>query len=490
MRKVMSIILLAAMLVTACACAGDDPAGSADTTVGGAVNAVTAAPETTVPEDTEPPIVYPDLTGFTLNVAKIDQSKVSWSDNTFVVADMNGDVLNDALYKRNSTIEAETGAKIEEESFTDVKSVIRKNSQANDSTYHLYMERIREMGSMTAEGYFYDIHDVGGLNLEMPWWDQDFIEDTSVMGKNYMLVGDLLLTTADCLYSIIYDKEVARDVGITDLYQVVRDGKWTLEQMTTYMAQVTNDLNGDSKYDYNDRYGLISVPVADPIFAFIIASDLNAFTLQADGTPELSAKSEKFSTMFERLQTIYNGDDYFSLNDYDGLKNAQAITALFSGKQALFLPQCISAGGNYLRDLDHDFGFLPTPKYDEAQEKYLSHVNMAAPVFFVPLTNGEADKTGALLEVLSHYSHEHVMDVYYETCFSAKFARDEESYEMLQLALENKVYDLGFVWKWGDFMNKIAALIENKSASLSSTIATLEKLVNADIEDTLAALKD
>ncbi len=489
MRKILSMFLLAAMLVTTVACA-NDTGKPAETTAGGAAQDTTAAPETTAAEETLPPISYPDLTGFTLKVAKIDQSKVTWSNNTFVVADMNGDVLNDALYKRNSTVESKTGAKIEEESFSDVKSVIRKNSQANDSTYHLYMERIREMGSMTAEGYFYDIHDVGGLNLEMPWWDQDFIEDTSVMGKNYMLVGDLLLTTADCLYSIIYDKEVAKDVGITDLYDIVRDGKWTLEQMTTYMAQVTNDLNGDSKYDHNDRYGLISVPVADPIFAFIIASDLNAFTLKGDGTPELAAGSEKFSTMFDRLQAIYNGEDYFNLDDYSGLKNAQAITTLFSGKQALFLPQCISAGGNYLRDLDHDFGFLPTPKYDEAQEKYLSHVNMAAPVFFVPLTNAETDQTGALLEVLARYSHEEVLDIYYDTCFSAKFARDEESYEMLQLALENKVYDLGFVWKWGDFMNKIAQLIESKSGSLASTIATLEKLVNADIEDTLAALKD
>ncbi len=478
MKRTVSLILLASMMAGLISCGGKTPAS--DTTV---------PTQTDSASDTAAVIEYPDLEGFTLNVAKIDQSNIAWSNNTFDPEGETGEVLNDILFRRNSFVEQAMNCVIQETVFGSITSEARKNILADDGTFNLYMEKLRDMAALTAEDLFVEIHELDTLNLDKDYWDQDFLRDTSVLDKNYMLVGDLLLTTADCLYAIIYSKKVAEDFEIRDLYQTVRDGKWTLDVLNTLAARVTGDLNGDSKYDYNDRWGIISVPSADPIYAFLIGCGQNAFALNEDDEPEFIAGSNRFLDVYEKISKLYGGDDLFNLNDYTTLKNRDAIAAMFQNDQMLFLPQCISAASQYLRGAEQDFGFLPMPKYEESQEFYLSHVNMGAPVFFVPKTNGELDRTGAVLDALAAYSAEHLMPAYYDTCFSAKYTRDDESYEMLLLALEHKVYDLGFIWKWGDFMNLTAACIKSGAEGFASVIASNSSSINAGIETTLKSLQ-
>ena len=92
-KKFASLLILVSMLAGMTACGGE--AGGADTT----------AADTTEAQTTEAPEVIYDLEGYTLNFAKIAQKNIAWVLVDMAVAEENGDVLNDVMYKRNQTIQ-------------------------------------------------------------------------------------------------------------------------------------------------------------------------------------------------------------------------------------------------------------------------------------------------------------------------------------------------------------------------------------------------
>ena len=95
-----------------------------------------------------------------------------------------------------------------------------------------------------------------------------------------------------------------------------------------------------------------------------------------------------------------------------------------------------------LRSMETDFGILPYPKYDEAQERYYSRVSYYnAPI--VPVTNNNLELTGALLEYFNYISSETVIPAYYDIVLKSKTSRDNESQAMLDLIFDSRVVDIG-----------------------------------------------
>ena len=120
-----------------------------------------------------------------------------------------------------------------------------------------------------------------------------------------------------------------------------------------------------------------------------------------------------------------------------------------------------SIAGPLLGDID--YGYLPIPKYNVKQSDYRTHVNMGAPVFVIPTTNANLNNTSVVLEALCYYSYENLMPVYYESCFSARYVPEEDSANMIKIAYNSKVYELGFIWKWGNFTDGVASIIAGGS---------------------------
>ena len=131
-----------------------------------------------------------------------------------------------------------------------------------------------------------------------------------------------------------------------------------------------------------------------------------------------------------------------------------------------------------LRDLNIDFGVLPMPKLDEDQDGYYNMMNEAMTHIVVPSTITNPDKVGFILEALAANSGD-ITEAYYETCIESKYARDEESIEMLEIASDNIVFDLGFIYNWGNLALDIRTEIV-KASPYASLVAEHK---NAAIEE-------
>ena len=131
-----------------------------------------------------------------------------------------------------------------------------------------------------------------------------------------------------------------------------------------------------------------------------------------------------------------------------------------------------------LRQSDVDFGILPYPKFDEAQEGYYS-VNWSG-LMCVPATIADPEFVGKVIQAMSVFSHDTVQPAYFNVLLTEKLARDADSIEMLDIIFGGIVYDpgmnyFGFNNNFQQLFYGISNLINKGSSDFASFYAKNEK---------------
>jgi len=162
---------------------------------------------------------------------------------------------------------------------------------------------------------------------------------------------------------------------------------------------------------------------------------------------------------------------------------------IFKARRALFLGAELKAAQLY-RDFDDSYGIAPAPKFDEAQEDYVSVVSKASPVMCIPLTNKDTERTGVIMDALAFESFYDVLPVYSDVVLSQKGLRNEESIEMLEIIRDTRFFDVGDAYGWTtkvqDLVRKALDVGDDAVASLiASQIPTIE----ANIKTTMDMMK-
>ena len=69
-------------------------------------------------------------------------------------------------------------------------------------------------------------------------------------------------------------------------------------------------------------------------------------------------------------------------------------------------------------------------------------------------------------------------ETYYSVCMESKYTRDEESFEMIELARQKLTYDMGFVYNWGGLSAAITTGIMTSGSTYASLAASYETAAN------------
>ena len=465
MKRIMAVCLLTAVLLASC---GEN--SRIDTETSGIENedTSTAAPETTDPSRiSDLPEKY-DLGGYELTVAKTSPETNFWALGTFAVDEENGEVLNDAIYRRNLEVTENYNFRITEINFnSNPVDKVNTSVLAGDDEYRLALLELRNVSS-TANGNYLNLYDLEWLSPEKVWWDQNIQRDLTIGGRLTMLTGDILVADNDAMMMTMYNRPLADDYKFENLYDAVREGRWTYDLMLGLAKKVSSDLDGNDTWDENDRYGLLYVnnSAAEPYFA---SSCTYLYRIE-NGKPEFTGDSERAHELFEMMNKILS-DNTIAFDWSRITQNTSAkIAEMIGNKQVLFQNMVLSFVRRNYRDIELDFGLLPLPKFDEEQEKYSTMINLSTPFVFVPASVAEPDKVGFALEALAAASDD-ITDSYYSVCMESKYTRDAESFEMIKLASENITYDPGFIYDWGGLGTTIRASIMNLGGNYASLIA-------------------
>lgn len=398
-----------------------------------------------------------------------------------------GDVLDDAVYQRTRSVEDRLGVKI---SVTDLGwdealDMIKSQIMSGDDGYDICFDEVSTLALAYEPGMFTDIGTISTVDLTKPWWNRMANDSIRVGDATYYLFGDIHLMLWECYMPVVANLTLAESLGIDDLYDTVESGKWTLDTMYSCMRSAALDLNGDTKTDAEDRFGLSMYPWN--AMGFFTGCGVSLIEKESDGIPVYTGVTERFSAVYEKLALGFLSDkDLRFDHNTKGFNKLEGdgVTTKFLNDGALFFAEPIGSVKR-LRNADFALGILPLPKYNEEQENYISYILNSPAALVVPSTNVDTEMTGVVIENLSAESYRTVRPVYFDKTLDFKYATDERSINMLDTIFENGNFDLTVVFGWGKVSSKVIDLVTTGSEAYVSGITAVDKAVREDIEKTV-----
>jgi len=483
--KLTAIALLLAMLVmSAVSCgSGDSGSGAADTTASGETT-----PAETTPAETEPPISYKSANlpekkydGYKFRSVMTDQSKdYAWYH---LDAEQNGDILNDAIYERNATIEEAFDVEISEILYenascnNNIKNVIL----AGDDAFDIIFASMVWNHGYVQNDLIIDLNTVDYIDLKQQWWDQAVIRDLELNDHVYYVTGDISPNVDMRSYAMVFNKDMVEELKLDDPYQMVRDGKWVFETFKKYVTGVNADINGDGKMDYDDRWGFFS-ELYNTSMMFVSAGGEFVMPNKAhDGLEYNVLKEANINRLIASLEIMNDENVTLLANDYVSA-NGNSWTAAsnwYAGGNALLRSSVLEPIPRDYRSMETDFGVLPYPKFDEAQDDYITLAGASGGRFIsIPVIQKDIERTGIILEALAAESVNTVKTAFYDFCLTGKYVRDDESSEMLDIIFEGKKLDWGYIINVASMNSQITALEKAKNNDPVSAFTSLESQVN------------
>ncbi|MCL2774430.1 MAG: hypothetical protein FWD71_13940, partial [Oscillospiraceae bacterium] len=109
--------------------------------------------------------------------------------------------------------------------------------------------------------------------------------------------------------------------------------------------------------------------------------------------------------------------------------------------------------------------------------------------FIIPVTVPDPEKTGAVIEAMACETLNDVIPAYYDVSLKTKYARDDESAEMLDIIFSHRVCDLGdSIWcsilRDGIFVK----MFQKNDRNLTSNMEKVEPVITKAIDKALTAL--
>lgn len=387
-----------------------------------------------------------------------------------------GDVLNDAVYARNMETEEKLGVKITQETSADVSGIIRKCVNAGDNAYHIAQHSLISLITHAISNELVFIGDVPAMNLDAPWYDRNAVAGLSIANKLAVITGDIEVSDKISIMALVFNKKIAESMNIENIYGIINGGKWTLDKFYDIITGVTSDINGDGTLDKNDRWGFI-------------VEDFGGWMLQASSGNRLAEKDENdIPYLTVDTERALNALDKIMKVMYEGngrtghLYTAEDFELMFMNDLAMFSYIAFSSVIPF-RAMDSDFGIIPMPKYDEAQDKYYSATSpfVSRPIC-IPKSNTELEMTGAVLEVMSRESADTVKTAYYDKLLHGKLTRDNESSEMLDIIFGNILYDIGSTFNWGGIWVMYNSFFAERNTEFVSYYERIREKAQTELE--------
>ena len=493
MKKIICVILalltvFGVSVMTGCS-GNPENTGKTDDTVSSSVtDAITTVNETETETETETEAetsALPDVTYGGEEFRILSQSDGDRHYDVFAEEADNNDAVRDAVHNRNLAVEDRFKVKIvvEFDVNANVNAVIDRMVKSGADEYDLCFVHMVSGAALAAEHDFVAFEDLEYIDLSKPWWDKNLKDGFSIGNRLYMANGDISpssFSTTSCLY---FNKKMFEKYDLEYPYQLVRDGKWTLDKLIEYTKDMTADGDGDGKvdpYSTQDTFGLTSWLYDVPYSLYygaggnLVSKDENDMPVY---DPDINRDSEIYNKIYD---VIVTNNAYFENSDYNNVGN------VFINGRAMFYDASLLLASR-LREMNYEFGILPMPKFSEAQKEYRSFVNGASSMVCVPASCKNLERASIITEALASEAYKTVTPVLYETYLKRKITRDADSAEMIDYIVRNRVFDMGYINLFDGIGSYVRNLLGSKSTNVASTFEQYEKSSKRAIENLIKA---
>lgn len=486
MMQRVSALTLAALLAAASlwAC-GDAPAAEAQHT-----SAVTAAEGT----QTDAPTIYDalpvqDYGGYEFRVLN---NTSNFAYTNFGLEGQTGEALDDVIYERNSKVEEllNISLTVTDMGWEDNQAAINTTVPAGEDAYDIYFNELHFVLGQALNGYLIDYTEIDTIDFSNVWWNKAAIESASIGNAIYAAFGDLHLMYYECFFPIVFNKKILTDLDLDDPYQLVKDGKWTLDVMMSMMMEAKQDLDGDGKWTVADQY-----PIGvweHNVNGLLVSANADLLVKNSENLPVWEGLNEHYLNVYGKLVASAFADKTNNVANASGFKSengSEVLHVMMQEGKVLFYIEPLGSVKK-MRNVDYEIGVVPMPKYDEAQKDYRSYIYHGAGSMGIPKTNSDTARTGVIAEYLSAYSHETVKETYFNETLDFKYIQDEEGQQMLDIIFSNGTVDLTAVYGWGDVQGVVRKQLYSGKADVVSMVEKRTAKIESGIADTIEALAD
>jgi hypothetical protein len=334
------------------------------------------------------------------------------------------------------------------------------------------------------------LNGVPNLDFEKPWWDKSIMSQLSIMNKSYAAYGDILATNYNTFRVIMFNKLLISEYGLENPYEMVKKNTWTLDNFYNMFKNASKDINGDGVMDEKDLYGFLIQKGAPMAFYYSAGEPIIEKT--SEDLPVLNTGGERALQVMGKISGIWNakGGVMFG-SDYSHRSvgfAAQYLQQTFEDNRGLFYGEVLDLV-EYVRSAEVALGIIPMPKFDENQKEYISYGDgFCTNLMIIPITNPDTGRTGAILEAMAAESKYTLLPAYYDITLKSKFARDNESEEMLDIIFKNKVISIDDLYSWG-MHGAIQGALESGRGEFASAVEKAIDRVQKNIEKTILTME-
>jgi len=341
-------------------------------------------------------------------------------------------------------------------------------------------------------GELVDLYSLDHIDFNQPWWNQSLNDRISVHNRLYFTTSDFMLMDKQRTSILFFNRDMAEDFELGNLFDLARDGSWTIDKMEEMSQTVSRDLDGDGDMDQHDQFGTGYERYNVCVMAFaagnvIAGKDENDIPVLSMNTPRMVSTVERIVEFCSKKDIFFFVQDYQSTyeGDFWGMSGD-----LFHDGRLLFCASFPQAFKDMSAKCKDEYGVVPYPKLDEEQEDYYT-LSAQAMLITVPVTASNLEFTGFMLEALSAYSKYTTLPAYYEVACKTKYMYDADSADMLDITFNGLVYDLGQLYNWGGLFSILEVTIPSKlDNNFASLYAAAEEKAQTELEKTVEIYED
>lgn len=362
----------------------------------------------------------------------------------------------------------------------EIFSRVQPEVAAGEKAYDLICTTQWGIGYFIGGGYLMDLNTLE-VDWSQPYWNQNIRAGTSVGGKTYAGGGPFIFDSQST-WMLYYNATIWEELGLPDPYQLVRDGKWTIDLFTEYATRAKLDMDGDGVVNsHDDRWGLITAE-GDFIRSMVLGMEGHYFSTDENGRVVLACNNAHTFEIVEKLQNMMTISGSFLLDP--SMVETDRVERFVSGHSLFY---AYMPGMGQLKDMEDDWGALPLPKFDEAQEEYLTGIDQNAFVFGATSTNQNTHELSTILTALG--LHAQILEEIYWPDYKETYWRHEEqdTAMMRDYVVGRGQYDMALMMRncvpafWAP-VTRMENAILTRGGDFSSTIQSIEKAVQQNLD--------
>lgn len=396
------------------------------------------------------------------------------------------DIVYSKIYERNLSVQERLNVKFNFIDLTgggykDISERLRREIQTISTVWEIVFTTNNAVIATSSFNYYHNLNDMNYVDVEDRWWATDAIMELAVDNYNYrFLYGDISIGSFGWAGAMYYNKELYEQYitpgNPDELYEKVIDGKWTFEEFTRLVKKSRVEKGGDGS---NDIYGFVPVN-GQEIHWLQQGVGLKGYERDAYGMPVFNLKGDDKAVDFvNKLYALYFENEG-TLSWWPKNADPGSSKMFTDGRTMFFLRGLNTIMNAEMREMKMDFGILPYPKWDEAQEEYISFIHNSSAVVCCPVSadiERVNEEVSAVLEALASESYRKVYTAYYESALKAAYNRDDLSAQMVDIITGQhetvkSTLTKNFVYEYGASLKDIGgifySLIKKQSTGFAS----------------------